>query len=118
MTFGFSTYKFEKIASKGDVLQSISVSKGTKSHVNLVFENDSGAIISKKNNSHNITHEIKINENISAPVKQNDVLGTINYYLDNELICSTNLVAEKDISKMNFINMFSHISETFVNLLR
>ena len=117
LDYGFGTYKFEKIASKGDILQSIPIMKGTESQVNLVFENDSGALI-KKTNSNNITQEVIINENIEAPVSQGDVLGKMNYYLDNELIASVNLIAEKEITKINFINMFSHISELWVNLLR
>ena len=117
LDYGFGTYKFEKIASKGDILQSVPIAKGTESQVNLVFENDSGAIL-KKSSSKNITQEVTINENIEAPITQGDTLGTMNYYLDNKLIASVNLVAEKDIPKINFINMFSHISNLWVNLLR
>lgn len=117
LDYGFGTYKFEKIASKGDILQSVPVSKGTESQVNLVFENDSGAIL-KKSSSGNITQEISIKENIEAPISKGDCLGNMNYYLDNNLVTSVNLVAEKDISKINFVNMFSHISNLWVNLLR
>ncbi len=117
LDYGFGTYKFEKIASKGDILQSISISKGTESNLNLVFENDSGAIL-KKTTSNNITQEVIINENIEAPVNQGDILGKMNYYLDNELISSVNLIAEKDIPKINFANMFRHISNLWINLLR
>lgn len=117
LDYGFGTYKFEKIASKGDILQSVSVSKGTESSVNLVFENDSGAIL-KKSSSKEITQEVKINENIEAPINQGDVLGTMNYYIDNELLSSVNLVAEKSITKTSFVNMLTHISNQWFNMLR
>ena len=117
LDYGFSTYKYEKISSKGEVFQAVPVEKGTQNMLNLVFENDSGAIL-KKNSTQNITHEIIINENICAPINENDVLGKVNYYLDNELITTTNLVAEESVPKINLRNMFSYISEKWVNLLR
>ena len=117
LDYGFGTYKFEKIASKGDILQSVPVKKGTESNVNLVFENDSGALI-KKTSSNNITHEIILKENIEAPILKGDILGNINYYIDNEIVSNVNLVAEKDISKISFINMFSYLTELWANLLR
>ena len=58
LDYGFSTYKFEKITTKGSVLQDINVSKGTESRVNLVFENDSGALL-KKNTKSEIVQEVK-----------------------------------------------------------
>ena len=117
LDFGFNNYKFEKISTKGDILQSVNVSKGTENSVNLVFENDSGSLI-KKNESQGITQELNINENISAPITQGQILGTMNYYINDELILSVNLIAEKDIPKMNFANIFSYISESWVNLNR
>ncbi len=117
LDYGFSTYKFEKIASKGDILQEVPVEKGTENSVNLVFENDSGALL-KKNASADIVQEVKINENIEAPISQGQVLGTMNYYLNNELLTSVNLAAEKEVPKITFANMFSHISELWINLLR
>ena len=117
LDYGFGTYKFEKITTKGEILHSVNVSKGTESSVNLVFENNSGAIL-KKTSSNEIVQEIKINEKIEAPISKGDILGTMNYYLDNEIVSSVNLLAEKDISKISITNMFSHISELWFNLLR
>ncbi len=73
LDYGFNTYSFKKIATKGDVLQSIMVNKGTEKEVNLEFENDSGILI-KKSNSSEIKQELILNENIEAPIKKGDVL--------------------------------------------
>ena len=47
-----------------------------------------------------------------------EVLGNINYYLDNELVFSANLVAEKDISKKNILNMFNFTVQNWFSILR
>lgn len=117
LDYGFGTYKYEAFAKKGDFFQNVSVSKGTKNNINLVFENDGGAIL-KKNSKDEISQEIELNENIEAPISKGDVLGKVNYMLDNNVVSSVNLIAEDNISKITFGNMFSYISEKWSNLLR
>ncbi|MCI8309571.1 MAG: hypothetical protein HFJ45_05170 [Clostridia bacterium] len=72
----------------------------------------------KKGSSSNITTTVEINENIQAPVQKGDVLGNAKFYLNEELIGSTNLIAENSIKKMNTINMFEYISGAWGRLLR
>lgn len=117
LDYGFSTYSFKKIATKNDVLQSVNVNKGTQGSVNLVFENDSGVLV-KKSNSSEIKQELTLNENIEAPINSGDVLGKMNYYIDDNLISSVNLVSENNISKKTLLNTFNYIASDWLNLLR
>lgn len=117
LDYGFSTYKFEKITNKGEVIQNVNVSKGSLSNVNLLFENDSGVLV-KKNDSSEVTKELIIDENITAPISKDACLGIMNYYINGELISSVNLIAEEDIPKISISTMFSRISEMWFNLLR
>ncbi len=117
LDYGFSTYQYQKMAIKGDVLQSVPVAKGIEDSVNLVFDNNSGAIL-KKSDTSEITQEITINESIEAPISTGETLGKLDFYQNNELIDSVNLIAEKDIPKMSFMNMFHFISTYWINLLR
>lgn len=117
LDYGFNTYSYKKIATKDDILQSINVNKGTTSSVNLVFENDSGVLI-KKTDSAEITQELTLNENIEAPISKGTVLGKVDYFLNNELISSVNLIADNDVSKKSLLTMFDYISSKWLNLLR
>ena len=87
------------------------------STVNLVFENDSGVIL-KKSNSSEISQEIEINDIIEAPIEKNQVLGKMNFYLDNELISTVNLIAEESIPKITILNLFKKTINSWINLLR
>ncbi len=119
LDYGFSTYKFENFCKKGDVFEKVPVYKGTEASVNLVFENDSGALIKKTENTSNIKQELNLNENIIAPIEKGDILGNINYYSeDNTLLSSVNLVAEDNIFKINIINMFHTNLTKYLNLFR
>lgn len=119
LDYGFSTYKFENFCKKDEVFESVPVYKGTEASVNLVFENDSGALIKKTENTSNIKQELIINENITAPINKGDVLGKINYYSENNtLLSSVNLISEKDVTKINIINMFNSNLSSWFTLFR
>lgn len=118
LDYGFSTYKFETFCTKGQLFESVPIYKGTEGSVNLVFENNSGALI-KKTEKSNVKQELIINENITAPIKKGDVLGKINYYSEsNTLLSSVNLVSEKDIEKINILNMFNSNLNSWFTLFR
>ncbi len=117
LDYGFNTYSYKKIANKDDIILSINVNKGTTASVNLVFENDSGVLI-KKSDSAEITQELTLNENIEAPISKGTILGKVDYFLNNELISSVNLIADNDVSKKSLLTMFDYISSKWLNLLR
>lgn len=117
LDYGFNTYQYKKITSKGDFFQNIDVSKGVESNLDLVFEKDSGVLI-EKNNKSEITQELIINENIQAPINKGDILGCVNYYLDNNLIDSVNLIANSSITKKNLWNTFNYISSSWLKMFK
>lgn len=82
-----------------------------------MFENDSGVILQKSNLSE-INQEIELNDNIEAPITQNQVLGKANFYVDNELISSVNLIAENGIEKITTFNLLKEITKSWFTLLR
>ena len=93
------------------------VQKGTTKTVNLVYQSDSGALVKNSENG-NITSEVTLNENISAPIAVGDVLGNVNFYLNDEQIASVNLVAENSVDKITVMNLFGMITEFWANLFR
>lgn len=84
---------------------------------NLVFENDSGVLL-KKSDSSEIKQELIINENIEAPISVGQQLGTMNYYINDNLVASVNLVSDTEISKRSLLNTFNYIATNWLNLLR
>lgn len=117
LDYGFANYSYTKTSTAGDFLQTAEVQKGTSQNVNLVYEHDSGALVKNSENG-NITSEVTLNENISAPITTGDVLGNVNFYLNEEQIASVNLVAESNIDKISVMNLFGMITEFWVNLFR
>ena len=75
-------------------------------------------ILVKKSSSTDITKEIILNENITAPIQKGDILGTAHFYLDNELLDSVNLVAKDDMKKLSIVSMYTRVTGEWINLLR
>ena len=117
LDYGFTNYKFEKIANQNEIVQTIEVNKGTEKQLNLLFEKDGGILV-KKSESSEINQEIILNNNISAPIEKGQILGTAHFYLNDQLLESVNLIAEKEINKVSIFSMYAYITETWINLLR
>lgn len=117
LDYGFTNFKFEKGATKDKVVQSITIDKSVEKELNLVYEKDSGVLV-PKSSAGNIEQEIVINDKISAPIQKGEILGTVHFYLDGQILDSVNLVAEQDITKLSVFSMYSYIIGTWMNLLR
>lgn len=117
LDYGFNTYQYKKIANEGDFFQSVGVSKGIETNLDLVFEKSSGILVEKTNKSE-VTQELVLNENLQAPINKGDVIGNVNYYLDDNLIDSVNLVASSSIAKKTFWNTFNYIASDWIRMFK
>lgn len=117
LDYGFANFSYTKLGSKGDVIKTEAVNKGIDKSVNLVLENDVGKLI-KKGSSNDISQEITVTENISAPIKQGDVLGKVTYTCPDGSTISVNLVAENSVEKITLWNMTTYLYNLWFNLFR
>ena len=117
LDYGFANFSYTKLGSKGDLIKTEAVNKGIDKSVNLVLENDVGKLI-KKGSSNDISQEITVTENISAPIKQGDVLGKVTYTCPDGSTISVNLVAENSVEKITLWNMTTYLYNLWFNLFR
>lgn len=117
LDYGFSNFNFSKLSTAGDVVQNVEVSKGVGASLNAVFENDCGTLVSKGNDM-NINKTISLNENLSAPVYKGDVIGSVTFSLNDENIATVNLLADRDINKINILTMSKFVFKNWFCLLR
>ena len=117
LDYGFANYTSISFGSKGEIIQTVDVNKGIQTQVNVVLEEDAAVLIKKGDNG-NITQNVVINENISAPIKQGDILGKIEFKAGDELILEKNLVAEKDIEKTTMWNITTNLYLRWFNMCR
>lgn len=117
LNYGFNTFSFKQFAKKGDIVKEVTVNKGIAETVNCVYENDSGVLL-EKGQDKNVTQEITLEENVSAPIYEGQRLGEVKYLLNGSVIAASNIVAENTVEKINFFTMSKHIYSSWFRLLR
>ena len=117
LDYGFANYTSKSFGSKGDIIQTVNVNKGIEPQLNVALEEDICVLI-KKGDTGNITQNVLINENITAPIKVGDILGTIQLKTGEEVILESNLVAETDIAKTTLWNITTNLYKKWFNMCR
>jgi len=117
LDYGFANYTSKSFGCKGEVIQTVNVNKGIEPQVNAILEEDACVLI-KKGDTGNITQNVVINENISAPIKAEDILGTIQYKSGEEIILDRKLLAESDVAKTTLWNITTNLYERWFNMCR
>ena len=117
LDYGFGKFSFKSFGNKGDLIKTINVSKGVKSQIDIVLENNSGALIEKGKDSQ-ITQTITLPDSVSAPVHSGQKIGEATFTLDDKTLATTNLIAKNDVEKLNPFTMSKSIIYNWINLLR
>lgn len=81
LDYGFNNFSFKEFGKKGDTVKNVSVNKGVINNVDIVFERNSGALVSK-NSDKSIEQNLNLNQNISAPITAGQKLGEVTFTLN------------------------------------
>mgnify|MGYP000911221632 FL=1 len=105
LDFGFANYESAEISKKGELVSDISVKKGTISKAGAVIGNDVKVLLPRGQKT-KIVRQINLSEDITAPLKSGQKLGEIIYKIDDKEISRVDIVADRDVEKINFGNIF------------
>lgn len=81
LDYGFNSFSFKEFGKKGELVKNVSVNKGVISNVDVVYEENAGTLM-EKGNDKNIEQNLKLNENISAPIVAGQKLGEVTFSLN------------------------------------
>lgn len=102
---GFANYRYTCIKSDKDEYEALISNAADPT---IMLKADKGFdLLLKKSSTGKITKEVKIDENITAPVKKGEKLGKIIISNDGVQIGAIDLLAKKDVGKINFKTVFS-----------
>ena len=97
--YGYENYKQEKVALKNTALQTVKIKNATSNtkNINALIKDDIFATVAK-DSSEIILPEIKIKDNLKAPVNQGDVIGSVSYTIEG-ITYSSDLIASSSVKK-------------------
>lgn len=113
LNFGFSNFTNISFGDKGDVVGTLNIEKGITSSVDAILSENASFFI-KKSKSSNVTQNITFRDNLEAPIEHGEVLGTVTYTLDGEVIKNINIIAKDNVKKINLFNMTENVYRKLV----
>ena len=117
LDYGFSNYSYIPLSKKDSILTTLPVAKGTKTSVDAIYLEDSGSLLMKGQDK-NIEKIISLPEAVEAPIEPYQKLGEVKFVLDGETIGITDIVADKQIKRINLSNMAEFVFFSWFRLLR
>ncbi len=112
--YGFAKYAYRNFFSRGSVCGVVSVGKGIGDSVEVIAEDDVGAIV-EKGQEEKITTEKRLQTYIDAPVERGQKLGEMRVYHDGDLVKEVNLIAAADVPRGGLIKeIMKMLAETYL----
>lgn len=98
--YAYSNYSIKNIVNENDIITTTKISNATKStqDLDLIISETISALVDNNEDISNITPEITLNENISAPIEEGAVLGKVKYTV-NGVSYTTDLIASHYVEK-------------------
>ena len=116
--YGFESFAFSDILKKNDIVQNIEIENGKKNtkNLDLIAKDTLSGYLDKNIDWDSLEPNIKLNENLMAPILSGSVLGSVSYTIDGEEY-STDLVASHDVEKKFDVRILVLIVGTLLLLL-
>lgn len=108
--YGYHTYALRKVREKDAIATQIEIGNGTKDtrNLDLILSRDITALVKQSDLENEILPEIKIHENLTAPITQGQVVGRITYTID-EISYTSDLIASHEVKKSNLLTFLFKI---------
>lgn len=116
--FGFENYKVKQFLQEGTKIAEIKIKNATKETqtLNLLAKTSLSATFESSFNISSLNPSIKIEENITAPIAKDKILGKISYDIDG-ITYETDLIAENDVIKSNILETIIQILSAIIILI-
>lgn len=101
LDYGFANYNYSSIDAEIDQNTALEVIKGTEKRVGIKPQGTLNVLL-PKSASGKIERKTVLSDNVTAPVKKGDVLGTVTVTLDGEQLGEIPLVANNDVERLTF----------------
>lgn len=117
LDYGFQNFSFEEFGKKDEIVKNIFVDKGVSQKVEAILSNNAGTLI-EKGKEKDIQQQLNLPERISAPISSGQKLGEISFSLDGEILSTVDIIAKKEIEKLNLFTMSKKVIYRWIDLLR
>jgi len=105
LDYGFANYETIKVNTKGEDVQEVEVAKGMKTKIKGIYADDVNILL-KKGDKGKVDREVRMEEDITAPVKAGQKIGEVIFKIDDKEVTKADVVADSDVERASFIRLF------------
>ena len=119
INYSFENYTLTELHKKGDIIKTIEVEKATEDtkKLNIIISNEITTMNNKNIKKEEMEPEIELKQDIVAPIKVGEELGTIKYNVDG-IEYNAKLLAETDVElRTYYLEISIGVGAVFVVLL-
>jgi len=100
LEYAYDNNTVRTIAELGTNIQTINISNGTSDtkKLNVILEKNVTAVVNIANKNVPVEPQIKLYENLKAPIEKGQSIGTVSYDIEGK-IYTANLIAETEVKK-------------------
>lgn len=107
LDYGFNTYEAITIKEKGEKVGEITFDKANPSKIDILVDEDITIIRNKGEDKKEYISEVKL-DNLSLPIKKNDIIGKLLIKDNNEIVKEIVLKSNQDMEKRSFFDLWGN----------
>ena len=98
--YGYDTYTLREVIKSGGVIQTANIKNATRDTKKLdaVVADDISVLIKQADRNTALLPEVKLNDNLKAPINEGDVIGSVSYTVEG-ITYTEDLLANHDVKK-------------------
>lgn len=109
--YGFDNFKKINVINSGTKLKTIEIENGIEKTLDLLTQDSISKIVPNDTIESNIKQKIELSSDIKAPITKGEVLGTVSFSLNGEVIGSTNLIAKSSVDEKQLYKIIKRIQD-------
>jgi len=114
LSYGFSLYHGLEVGKKEEVLRELIIKNGKEEYARGILKEDLIVPV-KKGEEGEISKEIKLNENIKAPLKKGDKIGEYQIFKGNLLLKKGDIIIDRDVEKASIFQLILRFVKQLIN---
>ena len=113
LDYGFANYRIEKLVDNNEKICDVNVINGVENSVSAIAESKKYRL-SEKNNTDKTQKRVFVNDDIIAPINAGDVIGSVEFCVNEKVIETVPLLAESSIAKKTLSDIFKELITYFM----
>ncbi|AGI29494.1 D-alanyl-D-alanine carboxypeptidase DacF [Bacillus subtilis] len=103
LDFAFNQYETHPLYKRNETVAKVKVKKGKQKFIELTTSEPISILTKKGEDMNDVKKEIKMKDNISAPIQKGQELGTLVLKKDGEVLAESPVAAKEDMKEAGFI---------------